>query len=80
MADLDRADDAHELLDGLPPHQRGAAAALLDLPDDTPVPFPGHSIARLPASRMLALLVDGRLPADQTLRYLHAHRLVRPGA
>ena len=77
MIDLDRADDAHELLAAVPAHQRAAAAALLDL-GDHPVPLPGHSIVSLPAARVLTLLIDGRLHADQVSQYLRPHRLVRP--
>lgn len=79
QADPDTADDVHELLAAIPAHQRPAAAALLDLPDDYPVPLPGHSLVEVPAGRLFVMMCSGRLPTDQVWRYLRAHRLVRPG-
>jgi len=83
-ADLDTADEAHEVLDSLPPWKRTAAAALLALPADMPLaalthPATGRIDGALTVDQLLAdLRLDVASP-DVVLRLLRHRRALLPG-
>lgn len=79
QADPDTADDVHELLDALPEHQRTAAAMLLDLPDDYPIPLAGRPDQHIPAGRLFVAICTEQITPERVWRHLLTLGMTRPG-
>jgi hypothetical protein len=82
--DPDTASETHEVLDSLPEHQRGAAAALMALPEDYVVclisdDINGQVVGDLTADQLLADLRTGAASPDTVWRILQQRRCLLPG-